>query len=82
MKILITGGSGFIGRNLIKGLNKDYDVFSPTSKELDLTNSDAVEFYLRNKYFDYIIHTACIVSRSNSTNSPDMVYKNHPILLI
>ena len=76
MKILITGGSGFIGRNLIKGLNKDYDVFSPTSKELDLTNSDTVEFYLRNKYFDYIIHTACIVSRSNSTNSPDMVYKN------
>ena len=39
MKILITGGSGFIGRSLIKAFKEDYDVFAPSSKELDLTNS-------------------------------------------
>lgn len=76
MKILITGGSGFIGRNLIEELSNDYDVFSPSSKELDLLDSNAIELYLRNKYFDYIIHTAGIVSRSNSNHSSDIVYKN------
>ena len=35
MKILITGGSGFIGRNLIKSLKEDNEVFYPNSKELD-----------------------------------------------
>ena len=38
MKILVTGGAGFIGRNLIKTLEKDYDVFSPSSSQLDLTD--------------------------------------------
>ena len=49
MKILITGGSGFIGRSLIKALNQEHEVFSPSSQELDLTNSYDVEKYLQNK---------------------------------
>ena len=47
MKILITGGSGFIGRNLVKTLNKDYDVYSPSSSELDLTDAQQVTTYLQ-----------------------------------
>ena len=58
MKILITGGNGFIGRSLIKALNQEHDVFSPSSKELDVTNSYDVEKYLQNKYFDWVIHCA------------------------
>ena len=45
MKILITGGNGFIGRNLIEELSNDYDVFSPSSKDLDLLDSNAIELY-------------------------------------
>jgi dTDP-4-dehydrorhamnose reductase len=58
MKILVTGGSGFIGRSLIKALKEEHDIFSPSSKELDLTSSEAVDKYLRNKYFDWVIHCA------------------------
>jgi nucleoside-diphosphate-sugar epimerase len=29
MKILITGGSGFIGRNLVKALKQEHEVYSP-----------------------------------------------------
>ena len=58
MKILITGGSGFIGRSLIKALNQEHEVFSPSSQELDLTNSYDVEKYLQNKYFDWVIQCA------------------------
>ena len=65
MKILITGGSGFIGKSLIKSLKKDYDVFAPSSTELDITNSYAVEKYLQNKYFDWVIH--CAIKGGNRT---------------
>jgi nucleoside-diphosphate-sugar epimerase len=59
MKILITGGNGYIARN-IKPLfeQKGYEVLAPSHKELDLTNYDDTTNYLRNNKFDAVIHAA------------------------
>ena len=76
MKILITGGSGFIGRSLIKALNQEHDVFSPSSKELDVTNSYDVEKYLQNKYFDWVIHCAIKGGRRATQDTSDDAYNN------
>ena len=76
MKILVTGGSGFIGRNLIKTLKQEHEIFSPSSTELDLTNSDAVEKYLRNKYFDWVIHCAISGGTRVDQDSPYTTYNN------
>lgn len=76
MKILITGGSGFIGRSLIKALKEDYDVFAPSSKELDITNSYDVEKYLQNKYFDWVIHCAINGGKRTSTDTETVAYNN------
>ena len=76
MKILITGGSGFIGRSLIKALNQEHDVFSPSSKELDITNSYDVEKYLQNKYFDWVIHCAIKGGRRATEDTSDDAYNN------
>ena len=65
MKILITGGSGFIGRNIIKFLGPDYDIYTPTSSQLDLTNPEEVEKYFQNKFFDVVIHCAIEGGRRN-----------------
>lgn len=56
MKILLTGGSGFIGRYLKQHLA--HEVVSPSSKELNLLNADQVSDYLKAHKFDAVIHAA------------------------
>lgn len=58
-KVLVTGGSGFIGRNLTEYLSKrDYEVSAPAHQELDLTDAAAVGSYLRKGGYDVVLHTA------------------------
>ncbi len=58
--VLITGGSGFIGRNLKEYLQKKYNVFAPSHKELDLLDADRVRKYILRNKVDVIIHSAII----------------------
>ena len=53
--ILLTGGSGFIGRNLKEYLD---DVLAPSSKELDLTSKESILTYFMENDIDIIIHSA------------------------
>ena len=69
-KILLTGGSGFIGKNLKELLRKDFNIFSPTSKQLDLTNSDKVLAYLKKNKFDTVLHSAVYMVTRNSQKDP------------
>jgi UDP-glucose 4-epimerase len=60
-KILIIGASGFIGKNIYEYLNSEkdrYDVYIPSSSELDATDEVAVNGFLKQNYFDVIIHAA------------------------
>jgi len=59
MKVLITGGGGFIGKNLTEGLN-EYDVTSITRDDFDLTDTNSVNKFFKGKNFDVVIHTAII----------------------
>lgn len=61
LKILITGASGFIGKNLKEDYerNPNYKIYAPTHKELELTDSIAVSKYLKRHKFDVVIHSAC-----------------------
>lgn len=56
--ILITGGSGFIGRNLHEYLREKHKVFVPTHKELDLLDPDKVRDYVSQNKIKVIIHGA------------------------
>lgn len=59
-KILLTGGSGFVGRNVIEFFsNSDkYEIIAPSSKELNCIDQDSVCKYLRNNHFDFILNFA------------------------
>jgi nucleoside-diphosphate-sugar epimerase len=59
MKILITGGSGFIGSHLVQYFKKlNWEVFAPSSKELDLMDRQSCIFYFELHSFDVVIHAA------------------------
>lgn len=63
--ILITGGSGFIGRNLKESLNKTYHIFAPSHQELDLLNTELLEKFIDDNQIDVIIHGAIHVGMFN-----------------
>lgn len=58
MKILVTGGAGFIARNLFEQLKDLHTIISLTSNELNLLDSTRVFDCIRKNHFDVIIHTA------------------------
>jgi len=76
MRILITGGSGFIGRNLAEQLASRYAVLAPSSAELDLLNEQAVCEYLSAHRFDVIVHAATTRSNRRVAAPPDMLDRN------
>ncbi|MEA4925063.1 MAG: NAD(P)-dependent oxidoreductase [Syntrophomonadaceae bacterium] len=57
-KLLFTGGTGFIGRNVIPMLRENFDVHSPGRQELNLKDEIAVREYLSRECFDIVIHSA------------------------
>ena len=70
MKILITGGTGFIGRNLKEQLSEKYLVYAPERNSLDSTQLVQLQHYLKDNNFDIVIHSANINTTRNKLTTP------------
>jgi GDP-L-fucose synthase len=57
-KVLLTGGSGFLGRQIIPICKENYKVLAPRSKTFDLYDYDKTLSYLKKHKPDIIIHGA------------------------
>jgi len=67
MKILLTGGSGLLGKNLIRHLRvKGHEIIAPSSSELDIT--DPLFFTLFD--CDLVIHCAAIAKFADAEKNP------------
>ncbi|OPY32659.1 MAG: GDP-L-fucose synthase [Methanomassiliicoccales archaeon PtaU1.Bin124] len=80
MRVLLTGGSGFIGRNLAEMLPKEMEIFAPGSKELDLTDQAAVERYVVSHDLDVVVHTATWNATANSPKDTDLVLEKNLLM--
>jgi len=61
MNVFITGSRGFIGKHLTLYLQhnySDYNLYMPSSKELNLHNEREVDNYIKSNKIDIIIHLA------------------------
>ena len=77
MKILLTGGSGFIGRNIRESfLAEKYEILSPSSKELNLADEESVDAFFKNNSIDLVVHAAVKPSHRNAKDFSNLFYTN------
>ncbi len=74
--VLITGGSGFIGRNLAEALNENYKILSPSRQELDLLDEQAIRRYFFQNTVDVVVHSATTPGHRNAKPVPDLAVRN------
>jgi len=68
-RVLLTGGSGFIGGNLLASpLAAAHELLSPGHAELDLADTDAVDAYFRAHRVDAVVHCG---GKPGHRNAPD-----------
>jgi len=58
MKILITGGNGYIAKSLYSALHTKYDITVVTRQDFDLSCWISTHKFFHDKSFDVVIHTA------------------------
>jgi len=78
--LLITGGSGFLGKNLVKSFTneKKYKIYYPSSKECDCTKIQSLKKFIKNKKINIIVHCAGFIGGINfSRLYPDKVFTNN-----
>jgi GDP-L-fucose synthase len=76
-RVLLTGGSGFIGRNLLASpLGANYEFLSPGHRELDLVDTDQVDAFFRANRVDAIVHAAGKPGHRNAPDHDALFYSN------
>ncbi len=91
MKILVTGGAGYIGSNIVKSLiksNHDVNVIDNLSSgniknldkkakfhKIDLSDFNFLNNFLANNFFDIVIHLSSLIDVKESYNNPGKYYK-------
>lgn len=76
MKILITGGNGYIAKSIYNNFKKIYNTNLITRQDFDLSNKIDTDKWFEGKYFDFIIHTAIKGGSRLKEDSLDVTYQN------
>lgn len=73
-RVLITGASGFVGSRLVRAMQSEYELLTPTHSAFDITSPEAIESYIERHRPDAIIHLAAISNTGYCEEHPDESY--------
>jgi UDP-glucose 4-epimerase len=77
MQILVTGGNGFIGKNIKESyLAQKYTIVAPSRLELDCSDDKSVEVYFKKHSFDVVIHSAAKAGHRNALDTSNLLLTN------
>ena len=79
MRVLLTGGTGMVGRNILEHkMAKNYCVLSPSRMEMDLADRNQIRDFLSKNNPEYIIHAAGLVGgiHANIANPSRFLIEN------
>jgi len=80
-KILVTGGSGFIGRNVAESyLQNKYELVAPKRSELDCSDDESVRHYFAHHSFDVVIHSAAKPGHRNAGDTTSLLLTNNRMI--
>lgn len=76
-KILLTGGSGFIGKNLLESpLVDKYEIIAPRHSELDVADTGNVDRFFSRNQFDVVLHSAVKPGHRNAKDFNNLFITN------
>lgn len=75
-KILLTGGSGFIGKNILEKLANKYLFLAPTHSQLNLSDINEVSSYIKINRPEILIHAANVGGNLNEANFSNVAAYN------
>lgn len=75
-RVLLTGGTGFIGRNVIPILRSECVLFTPSRDELNLLDEDAVRRFIKNNGIEIVIHSANPNPVKNGRDHSDKMFED------
>ncbi|OGC92570.1 MAG: epimerase [candidate division Zixibacteria bacterium RBG_16_53_22] len=76
MNVLLTGGSGFIGKNLAEHLSRKHTVLAPSHAGLELLDGERVREFFRRHDVDVVIHSAVRPGHRNARDPSHQLYNN------
>ena len=76
MKVLITGGNGYIAKSLYNGLKDKYNITTITRQNFSLTDYNATCEWFHERNFDVVIHTAIVGGSRLKTEDQTVLNEN------
>ncbi|MGL5350299.1 MAG: SDR family oxidoreductase [Cetobacterium sp.] len=75
MKILITGGEGFLGKRFKKEFQNKYEILNPGSEKLDITNKNEIFEYFEKNRPNIVFHFAAIAETKFCNENKELAQK-------